>query len=304
MEDNVVIIEAEDFVDETEENETEDVELGYIPDSTRAYIYQIARIPLLTKEEEQELGRRIQEGDAEAENKLAESNLRLVVSIAKKYINRSKLPFLDLVQEGNIGLMTAVKRFDYTKGYKFSTYATWWIKQSISKAAVENSRTIRVPLHIIEKLSRLSAVSRELLQTLNREPTVAEIAKAMNLPEDKVRDLQAIVKDPISMESSLNDEDDTSIGDLVADEEDYSPIETVHREEVSAKIATILTTLDSREAEVLTLRFGLNGKAPKTLEEVGKHFNLTKERIRQIEQKALKKLRNPVRANMLRDCLD
>ena len=277
---------------------------GYVPEVTKAYLRQISKIPLLTYEEEQRLGALIAQGDENAKEQLIEANLRLVVSIAKRYINRSKIPFIDLIQEGNIGLIKAVEKFDYTMGYKFSTYATWWIKQSVGKAVVESSRAIRIPTHIIEQLSRLSTASRELFQTLQREPTVKELAEKMGETEKKIRELQSIVKDPISMDNTLTDDDETTIGDLVADEDDVSPQEDIITEERNKRLNMILDTLEAREAEILKMRYGIGYSKPKTLEEVGNHYALSKERIRQIEEKALKKLRNPMRANILRECLE
>lgn len=300
---NVMNLENEELELE-EENENIEEATGVIPDATRAYMYQIGRIPLITKEQEQELGKRIAAGDEKAEIELAEANLRLVVSVAKKYLTYAKMPLLDLIQEGNIGLMTAVRKWDYTKGYKFSTYATWWIRQSISKAAIESSHSIRIPTHIIEELNKMNTATKELFQELKREPTAAEIADRLSLTTEKVKKLQTIVKEPVSMETSINDEDDVTLGDLIADESEISPIEEIYREEVAKKIRAVLNTLDEREAEVITLRYGLEDNKPKTLEEIGIMFNLTKERIRQIEFKALKKLRNPVRANMLKNCLE
>ena len=300
-----MILEAEDLtLEEVEVEKEPEYDMSYMPDATRAYMHQISRIPLLTYEEEQALGARIAQGDESARKILIESNLRLVVSIAKKYLTRTKIPFLDLIQEGNIGLMRAVEKFDYTKGYKFSTYATWWIRQSISKAVVEQSRAIRVPVHVIEQLSKMGKVSHDLFQELLREPTPAEIAERMGVEVSKVKELQTIVKDPVSIDQSINDEDDATLGDLVADESVESPIEDLHQEEVNTKITTVLSTLETREAEVISLRYGLGGTRPQTLDEIGKTYGLSKERIRQIEEKALRKLRNPLRAGILRECLE
>ena len=304
MEDNVMILEAtEEFKINEEENIIDEKGFGAIPDSTRAYIRAIGRIPLLTFEEEQELGKRIAEGDEVARNRLIESNLRLVVSIAKKYVSRTSIPFLDLIQEGNIGLVHAVEKFDYKRGLKFSTYATYWIKQAISKAIAMNSRTIRIPSHIIEALSKMNTVTRDLFQQLRREPTVAEIAAYMGESELKIKEWRAIVKEPISMESTIGDDEESSIGDLVADEEE-APIEAIYQEEVSNTIKSVLSTLEPREADIISMRFGIGYPAPRTLEEIGAHYSLSKERIRQIEAMALKKLRNPMRTKMLKECLE
>ena len=286
-----------------ETNELNEQNTTFIPDAINAYIKSISKIPLLTSEEEQILGEKIAKGNEEARNKLIESNLRLVVSIAKHYTHRSKIPFLDLIQEGNIGLTHAVEKWDYTMGYKFSTYATYWIKQAISKAVTEHSRSIRVPMHVIEQLNKLNKTSRILFQELKREPSAKEIAALMGIEEKKVRELQLIVKDPISIDQTINDEEDATIGDLIADEDYESPIESIYREQTSTAIDCVLKTLDSREADVIKLRYGLNGKKPQTLDEIGKEYNLSKERIRQIEEKALSKLRHPMRANMLRNFL-
>lgn len=301
MEENVMILEVENFTIDKEEKI--DFAEGTIPDATRAYIYQISRIPLLTFEEEQELGKRIAAGDEAARQKLIESNLRLVVSIAKKYMTRTRIPFLDLVQEGNVGLVTAVEKFDYTRGLKFSTYATYWIKQAISRAITEQSRMIRIPTNVIEALSKMNKITHELLQKLNREPTTEEIATAMGVSMDTVKKLQTIVKEPISMEITLSEDDDSSIGDLVADETE-EPMEKLWKEDVSKKIHEILATLDPREAEIIAMRYGIGFPKARTLEEIGKQFGLTKERIRQIETKALHKLRNPIRSTQLRECLE
>lgn len=291
MEDNVI------------EMEMENESIGYISDATRAYLNSIRAIPLLTFEEEQELGARIAAGDKSAREKLINSNLRLVVSIAKKYVYRSKMPFLDLIQEGNMGLITAVDKFDYTKGLKFSTYATYWIKQAIGKFVVENSHSIRIPAHVIETLSKISKATNALAIELNREPTNAEIAARVEMPESKVKELRAMKKDAVSIDQKLNDEDDATIGDLVADDTE-APEVALMQNEVTQKIEEVLGSLESREADILRRRFGLETGHPQTLEEVGKHYGLSKERIRQIEDKAMRKLRNPMRAGALRECLE
>ena len=301
----VMILNAEDFnLDEEATMEVEEANISAIPDATRAYMHQIGRIPLLSFEQEQELGQKIAAGDIEARNKLVESNLRLVVSIAKRYTGRSRMSFLDLVQEGTMGLIRAVDKFDYTMGYKFSTYATYWIRQAISKAVAEQSRTIRVPMHIIEALSKLNTVTRKLFQELEREPTAEEIAARMELTVEKVKELMTIVKEPTSLDTTLTDDDETTVGDLVADEsvEDFNT--SIFQEEVTKTIQEVLLTLDPREQEVITMRYGLKGTKARTLEEIGNHFSLTKERIRQIEEKALRKLRNPIRSEKLRHCLE
>lgn len=282
----------------------EETNIDFVPDAIKSYMNTISKVPLLTAEEELELGEKAAKGDLQARNTLIEANLRLVVSIAKKYLHRTNIPFLDLIQEGNIGLVKAVDKWDYTRGFKFSTYATYWIKQSISKMVIEQSRAIRVPIHAIEQLSKMSKVSNELYQELMREPTSAEIAARMGVDETKVKELQAIVKEPISIDQSINDEDDATVADLVADTSIESPIVDLHKEEVSKKIKDVLSTLDEREAEVLCRRYGITTGRPQTLEEIGNAYGLSKERIRQIETKALNKLRHPVRAGMLKDYLE
>jgi RNA polymerase primary sigma factor len=291
MEENVMLIE-----EETEGS-------GYITDATRAYLNSIHNIPLLTFAQEQKLGERIAAGDKSAREELITSNLRLVVSIAKKYLYRSKMPLLDLIQEGNIGLVTAADKFDYTKGFRFSTYATYWIKQAIGKYVVENSHSIRIPVHVIEQLSKMARVSNELAIALNREPTTAEIAAKMEVDEKKVKELRAIVKDPVSIDQSINDEDDATIGDLVADETEAFE-ETFIQNEATQKVDKVLNSLEAREADILRRRYGFVNGRPQTLEEVGAAYHLSKERIRQIEEGALKKLRNPLRANALKELLE
>lgn len=291
MEENVMLIE-----EETEGS-------GYITDATRAYLNSIHNIPLLTFAQEQKLGERIAAGDKSAREELITSNLRLVVSIAKKYLYRSKMPLLDLIQEGNIGLVTAADKFDYTKGFRFSTYATYWIKQAIGKYVVENSHSIRIPVHVIEQLSKMARVSNELAIELNREPTTAEIAARMEVDEKKVKELRAIVKDPVSIDQSINDEDDATIGDLVADETEAFE-ETFIQSEATQKVDKVFNSLEAREADILRRRYGFVNGRPQTLEEVGAAYHLSKERIRQIEENALKKLRNPLRANALKELLE
>lgn len=291
----------------TLENEKEELEFDTsicVPEATRAYIGSISKIPLLTQEQEQELGKRLAQGDKKAREELIQSNLRLVVSIAKKYNGKSaKISFLDLIQEGNIGLMKAVDKWDYTLGYRFSTYATYWIKQSISKALLDQSRAIRIPVHIIEKLSKMAKVTNELTIELGREPSTKEIAERMEEEENRVKEWRAIVKDPVSIDQRINEDDEATLGDLVADEEDISPIEEIHQEQVTQKVTDVLLTLETREADVIRRRFGIGMRA-QTLEEVGQDYGLSKERIRQIEEKAMRKLRNPMRASALRECLE
>ena len=289
------------------ENKNENLEFDTsvcVPEATRAYINLISKIPLLTQEQEQELGKRLAQGDKNAREELIQSNLRLVISIAKKYNGKSsKLTFLDLIQEGNMGLIKAVDKWDYSLGFKFSTYATYWIKQSISKALLDQSRTIRIPPHVIEKISRMAKITNELAIELGREPLNKEIAERMGEDEEKIKEWRAIVKDPVSIDQRINEDDEATLGDLVADEEEVSPIEELHQEQVTRKVANVLSTLETREADIIRRRFGIGMRA-QTLEEVGKDYGLSKERIRQIEEKAMHKLRNPMRAGMLKECLE
>ena len=274
-----------------------------ISDPVRMYLKEIGKISLLTLDEEMELSARIVAGDEEAKNKLAESNLRLVVSIAKRYVGRGML-FLDLIQEGNIGLMKAVEKFDAEKGYKFSTYATWWIRQAITRAIADQARTIRVPVHMVETINRLSRYQRQLTLELNREPTEEELAKKMHLSLDKVREVIKIAQEPVSLETPIGEEDDSHLGDFVKDERTMSPEEYTVHELLKDEISDVLLTLTEREEQVLRLRFGLDDGSCKTLEEVGQMFGVTRERIRQIEAKALRKLRHPSRSRKLKDFLN
>ncbi len=273
-----------------------------VNDNVRMYLKEIGKISLLSLEEEQELSRRVAEGDEQAKNILAESNLRLVVSIAKRYVGRGLL-FLDLIQEGNIGLMKAVEKFDYDKGYKFSTYATWWIRQAITRALADQARTIRVPVHMVETINKMARIERQMTLELNREPTDQELAKKMGLSVDKIVEIRKISQDPVSLETPIGEEDDSHLGDFLADERTMSPEEFATYEILKDELREVLDTLTVREKEVLELRFGLFDGSSHTLEEVGKQFKVTRERIRQIEAKALRKLRHPSRAKKLKDFL-
>ena len=273
-----------------------------VNDNVRMYLKEIGKISLLTLEEEQELSKKVAEGDEKAKKRLAESNLRLVVSIAKRYVGRGLL-FLDLIQEGNIGLMKAVEKFDYDKGYKFSTYATWWIRQAITRALADQARTIRVPVHMVETINKMARIQRQLTLELNREPSEEEIAKKMGVGVEKVREVIKISQDPVSLETPIGEEEDSHLGDFVPDERNMSPEDFTTNEILKEEIKSVLSTLQPREQQVLELRFGLIDGTSYTLEEVGKKFNVTRERIRQIEAKALRKLRHPSRAKKLKDFL-
>ncbi len=269
-------------------------------DSVKMYLKEIGQVPLLTTEEEVELAKRMNEGDMSARDKLSVANLRLVVSIAKRYVGRG-MHFLDLIQEGNLGLMKAVEKFDYERGFKFSTYATWWIKQSITRAIADQARTIRIPVHMVETINKLGRVSRNLLQTLGREPSAAEIAEKMGITEDKVIEIQKIAQDPVSLEKPIGEEEDSHLGDFIEDNSSVSPAEKAEAAMLREHLLQVLSTLTPREQEVLIMRYGIKDSRPKTLEEVGKEFNVTRERIRQIEAKALRKLRHPNRQKKLKD---
>lgn len=272
-------------------------------DAVRMYLKEIGKVPLLTGAEERELAIRMEQGDEEAKKKLCESNLRLVVSIAKRYLNRG-LSFLDLIQEGNLGLIKAVDKFDYTKGYKFSTYATWWIRQAITRSIADQARTIRIPVHMVETINKLIRISRQLLQELGREPTYEEIAKEMGITVEKVREIKKISQDPVSLETPIGEEEDSHLGDFIPDDDVPAPVEAAAYSMLKEQLMEVLDTLSDREKKVLMLRFGLEDGRPRTLEEVGKEFNVTRERIRQIEAKALRKLRHPSRSKKLRDYLE
>ena len=272
-------------------------------DPVRMYLKEIGKVPLLTPEEEQELARRMADGDEEAKRRMAEANLRLVVSIAKRYVGRGML-FLDLIQEGNLGLIKAVDKFDYTKGYKFSTYATWWIRQAITRAIDDQARTIRIPVHMVETINKVIRVSRQLLQELGHDPSAEEIAEEMGMPVDKVRDILKIAQEPVSLETPIGEEEDSHLGDFIPDEDASEPSEAASFSLLREQLMTVLDTLTPREKKVLELRFGIVDGRTRTLEEVGKEFNVTRERIRQIEAKALRKLRHPSRSKKLRDFLN
>lgn len=286
-----------------EESENSFTERGNAEDPVRMYLKEIGRIPLLSSEEEIELAKRMEEGDEEAKKKLSEANLRLTVSIAKRYSGRG-MQFLDLIQEGNLGLIKAVEKFDYRKGYKFSTYATWWIRQSITRAIADQARTIRIPVHMVETMNRVNRTSRRLLQEYGREPTPEEIAKEMGIPESRVIEIQKISQDPVSLETPIGEEEDSHLGDFIEDEQSAAPTDVVAGSMLKEQLINVLDTLTPREEKVLRLRYGIDDGKPRTLEEVGKEFNVTRERIRQIEAKALRKLRHPSRSKRLKDFIE
>ena len=272
-------------------------------DPVKMYLKDIGKVPLLSAEDEIELAKQMMDGDEDARQSLSEANLRLVVSIAKRYVGRG-MQFLDLIQEGNLGLMKAVEKFDYQKGFKFSTYATWWIRQAITRAIADQARTIRIPVHMVETINKVTRVSRILLQQLGREPTPEEIAKEMGIPEARVIEIQKIAQDPVSLETPIGEEEDSHLGDFIEDEQNAAPTDVVATNMLKEQLIHILDTLTPREEKVLRLRYGLDDGRPRTLEEVGKEFNVTRERIRQIEAKALRKLRHPSRSKRLKDFIE
>ncbi|NLM84242.1 MAG: RNA polymerase sigma factor RpoD [Clostridiales bacterium] len=274
-----------------------------VDDPVRMYLKEIGKVPLLTPEEEIELAKRMAQGDKEAKKRMAEANLRLVVSIAKRYVGRGML-FLDLIQEGNLGLIKAVEKFDYTKGYKFSTYATWWIRQAITRAIADQARTIRIPVHMVETINKVMRISRQLLQELGHDPSPEEIAEEMGLPVEKVREILKIAQEPVSLETPIGEEEDSHLGDFIPDEDASEPSEAASFTLLKEQLSEVLSTLTPREEKVLRLRFGIEDGRTRTLEEVGKEFNVTRERIRQIEAKALRKLRHPSRSKKLKDFLN
>ena len=302
--DDVLLPEDEDM----EEIELDKIDLSVpdgvsIDDPVRMYLKEIGKVPLLTAEEEIELAKKMEQGDQEAKKRLAEANLRLVVSIAKRYVGRGML-FLDLIQEGNLGLIKAVEKFDYRKGYKFSTYATWWIRQAITRAIADQARTIRIPVHMVETINKLIRVSRQLLQELGREPTPEEIAEEMDMPVERVREILKISQEPVSLETPIGEEEDSHLGDFIQDDNVPVPADAATFTLLKEQLDEVLSTLTEREQKVLILRFGLEDGRARTLEEVGKEFNVTRERIRQIEAKALRKLRHPSRSRKLKDYLE
>ena len=297
-----IILDPEDDID-IEKIDLSVPEGVSIEDPVRMYLKEIGKVPLLSAEEEIELAKRMENGDVEAKNRLAEANLRLVVSIAKRYVGRGML-FLDLIQEGNLGLIKAVDKFDFRKGFKFSTYATWWIRPAITRAIADQARTIRIPVHMVETINKLLRVSRQLLQELGREPTPEEIAKEMDIPVERVREIQKISQEPVSLETPIGEEEDSHLGDFIQDDNVPVPAEEAASTILKEQLVEVLGTLTEREQKVLRLRFGLDDGRARTLEEVGREFNVTRERIRQIEAKALRKLRHPSRSRKLRDFLD
>ena len=297
-----------DVDDEPTEEELENIEFSVpdgvsIEDPVRMYLKEIGKVPLLSADEEVELAKKMETGDLDARKRLAEANLRLVVSIAKRYVGRGML-FLDLIQEGNLGLIKAVEKFDYRKGYKFSTYATWWIRQAITRAIADQARTIRIPVHMVETINKLIRVSRQLLQELGREPTPEEIAAELDMPVDRVREILKISQEPVSLETPIGEEEDSHLGDFIQDDNVPVPAEAAAQTLLKEQLDEVLSTLTEREQKVLRLRFGMSDGRARTLEEVGKEFDVTRERIRQIEAKALRKLRHPSRSRKLRDYLD
>ena len=310
---DVLRITEDDDVDEEillaeEDLDVENLDLSIpdgisIEDPVRMYLKEIGKVPLLSAEEEIELAKKLELGDQEAKKRLAEANLRLVVSIAKRYVGRGML-FLDLIQEGNLGLIKAVEKFDYRKGFKFSTYATWWIRQAITRAIADQARTIRIPVHMVETINKLIRVSRQLLQELGREPSPEEIAEEMNMPVDRVREIMKISQEPVSLETPIGEEEDSHLGDFIEDDKTVTPSDSVSTTMLKETLLSVLNSLTPREEKVLRLRYGVDDGRPRTLEEVGREFNVTRERIRQIEAKALRKLRHPSRSKHLKDFLD
>ena len=299
---DVLVEEVLDFDADLDSDQTASKNVS-VDDPVRMYLKEIGKVPLLTADEEIELAKRMEEGDEEAKKRLCEANLRLVVSIAKRYVGRGML-LLDLIQEGNLGLIKAVDKFDYTKGYKFSTYATWWIRQAITRSIADQARTIRIPVHMVETINKLIRVSRQLLQELGREPTPEEIAEEMDISVEKVREIQKVAQEPVSLETPIGEEEDSHLGDFIPDEDVPQPVEAAAFSLLKEQLNEVLDTLTDREQEVLKLRFGLDDGRARTLEEVGKEFDVTRERIRQIEAKALRKLRHPSRSKKLKDYLE
>ncbi|MCR5353999.1 MAG: RNA polymerase sigma factor RpoD [Lachnospiraceae bacterium] len=310
---NITLIREEGNEEDIDLDEEDEIEMDKIDlsapdgistdDPVRMYLKEIGKVPLLTAEEEIELAKRMELGDQEAKKRIAEANLRLVVSIAKRYVGRGML-FLDLIQEGNLGLIKAVEKFDYRKGYKFSTYATWWIRQAITRAIADQARTIRIPVHMVETINKLIRVSRQLLQELGREPTPEEIAEEMDIPVERVREILKISQEPVSLETPIGEEEDSHLGDFIQDDNVPVPVDAATYTLLREQIGEVLDTLTEREKKVLILRFGIEDGRSRTLEEVGKEFNVTRERIRQIEAKALRKLRHPSRSRKLKDYLE
>ena len=299
---NIKVIKAEN--PDIEKEDFSDLVATITDDPVKMYLKDIGKVPLLTSDEEIELAKKVLEGDEYAKSKLTEANLRLVVSIAKRYAGRTSMQFLDLIQEGNLGLLKAVEKFDYSKGFRFSTYATWWIRQSITRAMADQARTIRIPVHMVETIHKLTRAKRQLLQELGRDPKLEELAKAMDMPEEKVAEIQKIAQEPISLENPVGEEEDSKMADFIEDETIKSPVEVATQNLLREQLLAVIETLTPREQKVIRLRYGLDDSHPRTLEEVGKEFNVTRERIRQIEAKALRKLRNPNRSKKLVDFME